>query len=167
MTVFCPFLRHCFQKLVVFAIVNDCVVYTFLNVRIVYLKSFKRLFWTVFSNSISAKLMSLHDVFKVYKSMLIITKSLPWTSPSLKSFPFIFLCNCVYTVLSNIFLKNLKSTKSLFESVLRCTIFSITHAIFLFKFFITSWTSPCNKHWLEINLFNNILQVLWHISDKI
>ena len=51
--------------------------------------------------------------------------------------------------------------------VIRCTVFTIREALFVFELFGASWTSPCDKSWLDLDVSCQLMCILIKLLDEI
>ena len=70
-------------------------------------------------------------------------------------------------MLSEVFHQYLNSINIVIFSLLHCAILSVTDTIILFESWITMWTCPGNKLWLEVYEPDYGLNVLCHIFDEV
>ena len=86
-----PFLGHGLEERIIVAVVDMSVVDASFDDIVVDVQSMKSLFWTVFSNSVSAKFMNLFDIFKIsYSVIMFLSKAWENTSIGGVAFKFTF-----------------------------------------------------------------------------
>ena len=75
----------------------------------------------------------------------------------------------VQTALSQVLKNNVLTSDSIevILDVVRCAVFTIREALFVFELFGASWTSPCDKSWLDLDVSCQLMRILIKLLDEI